>query len=135
MNDPTKTYSWLPRLLREIAQVAGIEAALKLAESHGGRRVDIPARLTDECWLVKAVGRPAAEAIAAQLGAGRLDIPLGPAGSYARLRRQLNDRYEALEGRSSMATIAQELGITERAVRKRRAKRRGQAASRQQSLL
>jgi len=115
----------LPPILAAIAEVAGLPVMLTIAQHYGGRRVDLPARPTARNWLSDLVGPDDARAIVDRLGPGRLDIPLGPAGSYAALRRQLNTRYSDLEaGDASVAEIARQLGITERAVRYRRRKRR-----------
>lgn len=119
------SYSWLPATLRTIADVAGLDAALALAERYGGRRVKLPSRFRPGSWLDEAVGEEAAKAIIGHFGTTPLDIPLGGGGSYAQMRRQLNARFEQLEAEGAPAArIAAELGITERAVRMRRAARR-----------
>ncbi|MBB4018215.1 hypothetical protein GGR16_003249 [Chelatococcus caeni] len=129
--------SWLPSVLRTIADAAGLDVALVLAERYGGRRVDLPVRLHEGNWLVEAVGWDAARAIVESFGPGRLDIPLGPAGTFARMRREIDRRYAELEnGGASAARIASELGMTERAIRQRRARRRAmQAPDRRQKSL
>ena len=53
----------LPGILGEIADVAGIPAALAIADEVGGTRINIPARAGDDHWLVKTVGREAAETV------------------------------------------------------------------------
>lgn len=79
------SYSWLPPLLNEIADVAGFEAALALADARGGSRVTIPAKLKPDHWLNEVVGPQAAEKLCAHFRVGldrqtgaQLDIPLGP---------------------------------------------------------
>lgn len=120
------THDWLPQSLREIADIAGLDAALALAEAYGGRRVKLPSRYRPGTWLDRLVGETAAKAIIEHFGTTPLDIPLAGAGTYAQMRRNMAARFEALtaEG-ASAARIAAELGITERAVRMRRAARRG----------
>lgn len=122
MNDMPR-HGWLPALLAEIAQVAGLDAALKLAEARGGTEVYIPATATDGHWLVETVGRSAANAICAHFtvhaSGCRLELPLGPAGTAAQLRRQI-DRMIA-EGRSERE-IALAAGYTGRGIRLRKAK-------------
>lgn len=121
----------LPPVLNAIAEAAGTDTMLLIAERFGGRRVDLPARPTGRNWLSELVGPDEARAIVDRLGSGRIDIPIGPAGTYARLRKRLNRRYAELRANDATASqIAQELGITERAVRYRRQKHgndRGQA--------
>ena len=116
---------WLPALLAEIAQVAGLDAALKLAEARGGTEIYVPAEAPDGHWLTEAVGKQAAAAICAHFtGSGpgcRLEIPLGPAGSHAQLRRQV-DKLIA-EGKSERE-IALVTRYTGRGVRMRKAKAR-----------
>lgn len=53
----------LPGVLGEIADVAGIPAALAIADQVGGTRINIPARAKDDHWLVQTVGREAADQI------------------------------------------------------------------------
>lgn len=125
------SYSWLPALLAEIAEVAGLEAALKLAESHGGRRVSIPARIpADDHPLVQSVGRVAAEKICAHYrqgtGSGRscgiyIVVPLGPSGALAGARRRL---AKALAEGASAAEAARAAGMTERSAFRARARLR-----------
>ena len=117
--------SWLPKVLSEIAQVAGIDAALTIAELRGGTEIYVPPEAPDSHWLSEAVGIEAANAICRHftqdVGARRLEIPLGPAGTAAQVRRQV-DKLIA-DGRSERE-IALATGYTGRGVRMRRAKAR-----------
>lgn len=79
------SFSWLPPLLNEIADVAGVDAALALADARGGSRVTIPAKLKADHWLNEVVGPEAAEKLCKHFRVGlerqkgaQLDIPLGP---------------------------------------------------------
>lgn len=120
------THGWLPKSLREVADVAGLDAALALAEAYGGRRVKLPSSFRPGSWLDKTVGEEAAKAIIGHFGTAPLDIPLAGAGTYAQLRRNMAARFDELTAQNaSAAEIARALGITERAVRLRRAARRG----------
>ena len=128
MND-TPRHGWLPALLAEIAQVAGLEAALKLAETRGGTEIYVPADAPAGHWLADTVGAQAAKAICSHFtGAGpgcRLELPTGPAGTMAQIRRKV-DRMIA-EGKSERE-IALACGYTGRGVRMRRAKARAALA-------
>ncbi|WP_273789802.1 helix-turn-helix domain-containing protein [Bartonella sp. ML70XJBT] len=74
-------YSDFPALLREIADVAGSEAAWNMMRAFGGREVYIPGRLENADWLIEIVGFEEAEQLINHFcfnGSGvRLLIPLG----------------------------------------------------------
>lgn len=123
--------SWpeLPALLAEIAEVAGIDAALAIAEAKGGQEVFIVSRLRPDNWLVKAVGWQKAETLSAHFCSGRyrqkLDIPFGPKGSYlAERRRVARALAEAQSSGASANQMAQAAGVTNRSARRFRAKQR-----------
>lgn len=120
----------LPDLMIEFAQVAGLEAAWRLFETRGGNRIYIPARAGDGHWLVQIVGREAADRICAHFAAGdkgmEYELPLGPTGIKAALRRRLETLIA--EGASSTA-ITREIGITRRSVSRHRARMAAVGAS------
>ncbi|MGI6245003.1 MAG: hypothetical protein ACOYJQ_04465 [Pseudochelatococcus sp.] len=62
----------LTGILRGIADAAGLEAALAIADHAGGTRVSFPApsRLTPEHWLVGLLGRDAALKVCGHFQAG-----------------------------------------------------------------
>jgi len=108
----------LPPFLAQIAAIAGTAAALKLAAAKGGTATYIPQPgfLTPEHWIVEAVGYDAAVKIAKELGAGKVEIPLGPWGGnrgkvWAAIQRALNDG-------KSLATIARLVGVNQRTIRR-----------------
>lgn len=114
-------------ILGEIEEIAGLPAAIKVAEARGGARARIPARLKDDHWLVVAVGRETAELIAHHFTSGQrtveLDIPLGPAGTVAKAKRNIN----MLLGRGGISSdaIARATGMSRRTVlRKKKILRR-----------
>lgn len=113
----------LPGVLAEIAAVAGLPAALGVAEAKGGGRAYIPLRPGPNHWLTRAVGAPAAQKIADHFAAGsagvELQIPVGPAGSYSRQQRIRAARMSALveEGHST-DRIAREVGTTRSSVKR-----------------
>lgn len=46
----------LPGVLAEIAEVIGVDGALRLAQVAGGTDMYIPAKIDDDHWLAKALG-------------------------------------------------------------------------------
>lgn len=115
------TESGLPGLLGEIAEVAGLPAALALAETVGGTRVCIPARMPENHWLIDTVGREAADKICAhfrtlspdqnEAGARHIVIPRGPAGCLAKARTIL---ARELDNGTSAREAARRAGLSER---------------------
>ncbi|MBY6244182.1 helix-turn-helix domain-containing protein [Methylosinus sp. Sm6] len=128
-------YHYLPGLLREIADVAGLPAALAIAEEKGGARVHFPARASEAHWLVRLIGREAADKLCehfrtAQGGAREL-VPLGPRNFYAQARRKAARLAE--EG-CSREEVARRLGVHIRTVQRYRARGRDEGDSRQGRL-
>jgi len=121
----------LPGLLGDIARIAGLTAALAIAERVGGTRVSIPVRATDDHWLVEAVGREAATKICdhfrilapdgRESGAVHVVIPRGPAGCLAKARRRL---ARELDAGVSAREAARRAGLSERAAFRMRARHR-----------
>lgn len=116
----------LPGVLCEIAEVAGVEAALQIAELFGGARLFIPAHVKPDCWLARAVGEASAKAISAHFTSGdhsqNIEIPLGETGAAAR-RRQAVEAMLA-EGVPN-EEIARRLRVTARSVRRHKARLAG----------
>ncbi|PIE13807.1 MAG: hypothetical protein CSA70_03570 [Rhodobacterales bacterium] len=95
------SYSWLPPLLNEIADVAGLDAALAMADARGGSRISIPARVGANHWLVETVGKDAADKICAHFRTGAdgqmgkvLDLPLRPDLDLAKRRKKIDQMIE-----------------------------------------
>lgn len=113
-------------MLEEIRAVAGIGAALKIAYAKGGGRASIPAKVKSGHWLVDLVGIEAAEKIAFHFTSGRgsveLEIPLGPAGTIAKARQQVNRMIA--EGEASSDAIARATGMSRRTVLRQKARNR-----------
>lgn len=133
----------LPELLAEIAEVAGLDAALKIAEAKGGQRVYIPAYPREGHWLWLAVGPETAAKICdhfrtldpeSRAIGGRntpLVIPFGPAhGAAAAARRAF--AAGIAEG-LSVRDASRKAGIHERtgfyAVKRMKLRREGSAAT------
>ena len=114
----------LPGVLAEIAEVAGLAAALKLAAHHGGQTVYIPGHARPDHWLVILLGQEAADAVCRRYRTGnqqagaRVLIPL------ARLHGQRAAMAKALaEGRSARQAAAVS-GLHERTAYRMRARNR-----------
>ncbi len=115
--------SSLPGLLGEIADIAGPTVALEIARSHGGTRVDIPAKAEPGHWLTDIVGLDMADRICQGLaivdGDGRLKgvrhevLPLGPASLLKSARRRAS---EALAEGRSVRDAARISGLHERTI-------------------
>lgn len=91
------SYDWLAPLLAEIADVAGLPAALALAEARGGSRITIPARPGPDHWIVRTIGAEAAERLCAHFRVGEcgtkgatIELPVGPSGSAAAIRAKID---------------------------------------------
>lgn len=109
----------LPPVLRRIAEVAGVVAAVQLARDHGGTEIYIRKKLDNDHVLVRSVGMRAAALILDALGAGVLEVPMGPNCYGARLARSIAERHAAGQ---SEREIARALRCHIRTVRRHRAK-------------
>ncbi len=105
----------LPPLLRTIAEVASLEAALKLSKERGGTRMYVPHKLSAGHWLVELIGVDAAAAVQKLYAGDVVDIPLGLGGSAQTARAIAR---HALDGGASVAQAARQAGLTERGVYK-----------------
>lgn len=87
-------FDWLPPLLAEIAEVAGLDAALALAEARGGSRITIPAYPRPDHWFAQTVGAEAAAKISKHFRVGNsgavVELPVGPSGAQAATRRRID---------------------------------------------
>lgn len=113
----------LPGILGSIADIAGPEVALSIAQSHGGTRVTIPPRAEEGHWLTELLGRELADEICRGLatldaegklrGVQRDVIPLGPASVLRSARRRAR---RALEEGKSVREAARLAGLHERTI-------------------
>jgi hypothetical protein len=112
----------LPGVLAQIANVAGDDAALAIAQARGGTQIYVPPLPGPDHWLSKLVGLEAARAIADELTGGfagaRIDLPLGPAGHAAQMRAKMDAMIA--QGRSER-DIAMATRYSTRTIRRRRA--------------
>lgn len=122
----------LPGALAEIAEIAGVQAALKLAADYGGRRVYIPARAADDHWLVVCVGRVAADSICRHFAAPsdvdrphvcsrgcRVDVPMAGGGVLAGARRAA---ARLTQDGASISQTAGAVGLSSRTIERLRGK-------------
>lgn len=122
MSDSADDFAYLPPTLAEIARVAGLKAALALAQEQGGSKVYIPRRAPDSHWLVEIVGREAADRISELFGDQRVVIPLGPERYYARAARVAAQKLA--EGKS-LDAVRREVGVHVRTVSRIKARMKG----------
>lgn len=125
----------LPGVLAEIAEVAGDDAAMAIAQARGGTQIYIPPVPADDHWLCQLVGVEAARVIADHFTCGilgrRLELPLGPAGHGASMRAKVD---AMLRAGASERDIALATRYTTRAIRRRRANLGLESDDRQMSL-
>ena len=134
MNAPARLP--LPPVLSAIAEVAGVEAALAIAQARGGTQIYVPPVPDADHWMSRLVGIEAARLIADRLTDGlaglRLDLPLGPTGHLARKHAEMD---AMIAGNRSERDIALATGYTIRTIRRRRARLGRAQDDRQLSLL
>jgi hypothetical protein len=128
----------LPQVIAEISRVAGPDAAWALVRAWGGRHVYIPPKAPDGHWLVKLVGRRAADSICEYYRDNTSDGHLGrriliPMATMAHRGEAWS---QVLSDPSlSIRETAGLMGVSERAVSYRRAKsERGSTDDRQGKL-
>lgn len=111
----------LPGLLAEIADVAGVDAALAIAAAKGGTMAYFPAYPDANHWLCQAVGEEKAKLIARAVCTGRggleLLVPMGPKRSRIEVWRKISDMIA--EGHSK-TDIARACGVHVRTVQNHR---------------
>ena len=116
------SYSWLPPLLNTVADVAGLEAALALADARGGSRVSFPAKPPKGHWLIDCVGQSEAELICEHFRGGNsgraVDVPVGPVSAANVVRRQID---QMLRAKVSPDEIAMKLKVHRTTVFRRKA--------------
>ena len=126
----------LPGVLAEIAELIGEAGALAIAARRGGTRAYFPERLSEDHWLIECVGPAAAQKISERFGGNASDIPLVIGGSYRQFLRAIAKRVHELDSDGGLCDgeIALKLGITDRSVRRHRARHGGRRDKRQRDL-
>ncbi len=84
------SYAWLPQIYREIAEGAGLDAALGLARVRAGQRISVPRNWRAAPWMAEAMGEKGAKTLCDLYGGELIDLPTNPAegaGQRARARR------------------------------------------------
>jgi hypothetical protein len=132
----------LPGVLAEIADLVGEAAAIAIAARAGGTRVYIPAKINSTHWLAQAVGLSVAVRLCDHFRVDHrrgqyLEIPLHVGGTYKQYIRTIAERVHKLDAgdEASERKIARQVGITERSVRRHRARHRGRSDGKQGRLL
>lgn len=80
----------LPQVYGEIADRAGLDAALGLARARGGQRVYVPKDPRIAPWMAEAMGDAGAKALVDMYGGEAIDLPVDPLSGnspQARARR------------------------------------------------
>ncbi|GJD97737.1 Mor transcription activator family protein [Methylobacterium iners] len=103
----------LPPVLREIADVSNVAAALKLAQAKGGTRIYVPRKISEGHWLAELLGMEAANAVRKLYGGENIDVPLGLSGALQSARRTAR---QALDDGASVSQAARAAGLTERTI-------------------
>ena len=113
----------VPAQLREIAKVAGTDAALAILRAKGGTEVWIPHHADPGHWLAQLVGLDMAERICAfyrttnadgrTVGSVRIYVPMAGTGLIASARQQVVS--DVVEHGLTVRQAAQRAGLSERA--------------------
>lgn len=102
-------------ILADIEAVIGTTATLKLVSERGGTKISIPKKPTEKCLLVQIIGFDLAEKLSLEFGSGDILIPMG---HFKGMGRKKVLAAKMLEQGLSSNTIAAELDIHERTVRR-----------------
>lgn len=116
-----KTYAWLPEIYRVIAEASSLEAALRLAQAHGGTRIYVPKEAGADHWLSELLGAAGAKALCAFRGREYVTLPTNPADGVNGMRRRAE---RALDEGLSADEAARRSGFSSRAIYARKAKRK-----------
>lgn len=116
-----ESFVGLPYPLDRIAEVAGLEAAMLLADEVGGTRISFPRYVTTDHWLSQLIGITAAKAVCDEFkqlsadnrerGSGEMILPRGPANMYQKAKARF---FDLRENGISVRRSAMQVSITER---------------------
>lgn len=109
------SYEDLPQSLQEIADVVGVDDALKLSEKLGGLRFTIPTSTTlgKDHPITKAIGAASANKLVSAFCSTRIEISI-----YARKLARNAEIRKAHAGGESVSAIAIRLHKSERQIRR-----------------
>lgn len=117
----TEPRTYLPPSLMEIADIAGMAAALKIGTVYAGRRLYVPRRIGPTHSLVELIGMDAARKLVQHFDGATILIPPALAGQARRRREAI----QQMSGEASQTEIAHALGIARSTVQRQQAKARG----------
>lgn len=104
---------YLPASLREVVDIIGMQAALKLVEHFGGVALYVPAEITPDHRITQAIGERAATLLWEHYRGDTIDIPR----CHAALREARNAELRARrEAGATVSELAIDYGLTMRAV-------------------
>lgn len=123
----------LPESLRDVVELIGLAATLKLVEHYGGLiALYVPRELEPDHHLARAIGISAARKLASRYGGDQVrSIPMCVGG--LRRLRDAEIRRRVAEGEAP-ATLVREFGVTERHIWRILAKAPDEGDTRQSAL-
>lgn len=101
----------LPEVLAQVAEAAGLEAALALRRQLGGTPVNVAREPKPGTLLVETIGLEAARAVAALYGGETVPLPKGKPQEPALIRHLLGLGW-------TVNAVARTVGCTDRQVRR-----------------
>ncbi len=103
----------LPGILRELVELMGLPATLKLVDHYGGVRLYVPVKYDSEHVLVRQIGAPAATILIEHYGGEEhFDIPKAERALRAVRDRRIRAEYAF----KSRRRLAREYDLTERQI-------------------
>jgi len=104
----------LPQMLQELVSIIDIPAAMKIVATRGGTRLYVPVKhLADNHYLVKLIGREAADNLQEEYGGGEILIPT----ARKAMRGMRNAEIRAKRPHMSEARLAREYKMSNRNIR------------------
>ena len=132
MDQPEIRLDDLPETARDLVDVVGMNAALRIVDQLGGIRLYVPKIAKDDHALADLIGIDALKELVSMYGGEEIDVP-----RCAEAFRSMQQRRIIAElQHNSFTTIARRHGYTERGLRKmlRRAEAKGEVKTNQLDL-
>lgn len=104
----------LPPVARDLVEVIGLPAAVRLVEKWGGVRIYVPATVGEDHPLARMIGVDTARALCEYCAGELLAVPRAAAALREARNREIRARYADGE---SQARLARAYALTERQVR------------------